>query len=156
MTAKTKVPLLAALVAALALGVTWRMVRHRDELSPIPAAVTNARPSAPNEEQPAAAEATPPAPKEGSPASADARPSSDLSSQKVVLHQARGTIVLHTEHRLVILLENDRTMEFDISETTNSPNELAKGQRVIVGYVEVHGRKIAKTLIQDELRIATR
>jgi len=42
MSAKTKVWVLAGIVAVLAIGATWRIVRHRDESSHKPAAVASA------------------------------------------------------------------------------------------------------------------
>jgi hypothetical protein len=43
MSAKTKVWVLATVAAGLAIGVTWRIVYHRDESSHKPAAVASAK-----------------------------------------------------------------------------------------------------------------
>jgi hypothetical protein len=172
MSTKTKVWLLVGVVAALAVGVTLRIERHRDESAKEPAAQA----SAPQKQEHGAPAATTAVPQDaigrirgvpgasGAPAEAAEAPEEHEVGKLVgaaaggpktaALRQARGTVVSQTKHKLVILAEGDSSLEFDLPETKEMTRAFAKGERVAVEYVEIGGRKIAKHVRREEGRSA--
>jgi hypothetical protein len=57
---------------------------------------------------------------------------------------------------LVIATASDGNLEFDIPKTMEQTTGLEKGQRVVVGYTEEDGRKIANSITRAESRVAAK
>lgn len=144
MTAKSKIWLLAAVVAALGAGVIWKALHHGDHPSDRPAVVASASKPRGDGTQVATAPAGAPAASSGSgensslskgestaassPPEVVSRPDSSGAMGGAIggllgggpadagLYQARGTIVVYTSHVVVLASENKGKLEFDVPD----------------------------------------
>jgi hypothetical protein len=159
---KSKVWLLAGAAAALAGGVTWKILHHRDVPTQGPAAEaaapavrsdTSASSSIPGQDRTAAASRPD---SSGAVGGAIGAVIGGSPNSNAALHRARGIIVSHSKHSLVLATPSDGRLVFEIPKTMEQTTGLEKGQSVVVGYTEESGHKIAKSITRSESHVAAK